>query len=174
MAKRGRPVTNPRTAEKKALKNPPLHIAQRVAERRMWCIYPWAELLEDMDQYDEVFESRRNQLQITTRQLEAICDSCTVDSSDEDFFRALSAVTESKINIITRAAKGGRAKSRQAGPEWHSEAMRLAKEILESRAAVEIKLTASRLAEHILGRWHSQTIKAPSHRTLREYLGKSL
>lgn len=174
MAKRGRPVSDPRTKQRELMENPPPYIAQRIAERRAWNINPLEELLENMDQYDKIFEKRRKELQITTSQLEAICDSCAAESSDEDFFRAFSAVAESKIRVIARAAKGGHAKAQDAKPKWHSEMTRLATEIRENRVTTEVKLTASRLAEHILGRWDHPTIKAPSHRTLRQYLGKSI
>lgn len=174
MAKRGRPVTNPRTEQRELMENPPTYIAQRIAERRAWDIDPLEEILEDMDQYNEIFEKRRKQLQITTSQLEVICDRCVVDPSDKDLLRALSAVVESKIRITATAVKGGKAKSEEAKPKWHFEAMRLAEEILENRTAVEIKLTVSRLAEHVLWRWNHPTIKAPSHRSIRAYLAKSI
>jgi hypothetical protein len=174
MAERGRPVSDPRTKQRELMENPPPFIAQRIAERRAWNIDPLEDILKNMDQYNAIFEKRRKQLQITTGQLEVICDRCVVDPSDKDLLRALSAVMKSKIRITANAVKGGKAKSEEAKPKWHSEATRLAREILENRTAVEIKLTASRLAQHILGRWKHPTIKAPSHRSIRAYLAKSI
>lgn len=175
MAKPGRPITNPRTAKRNLLKSPPPYIAQRIAGRKAWDIYPFEEVLkEDMDRHHKLFEMRRKQLQITFSQLEAIADRCSVDPSDEDFLKALSAVKKSKIRIAVDAAKGGNAKSQLCQPVWHSEAIRLAKKIKLSRVGIEEKLSSSRLSELVLNRWSHPTINKPSHRTLRAYLTKSL
>jgi len=174
MAKRGRPLTSPKTIEKHRLANPPAHIARKVEERKLKGFYPWAVVIEDMDRHHEVVERLRRKVQISRSDVDQLLAGYSEGATEEQFNKTLEILQKRHEKIAADVSRGGRAKAQHHQPKWHCEAIRLAKEIKLSRARIEGKISSSSLSELVLSRWHHPTINAPEHRTLRAYLAKSL
>jgi hypothetical protein len=173
MAKRGRPVTNSRTAEKKILENPPPYIVARRSRRKgvsftckkFWCT---------TERHHARVEALRQKLQVSRDNLDLILAGYSEGCTDAQLEEAWSVIEKRLQKIVHDVSAGGRARANRFKPNWHSEAMRLADEIRLSRGHVEIKLSGSSMADLILQRWTHPTIKKPSKRSIRSYLAKSI
>lgn len=173
MAKRGRPITNPKTIKRILLENPPEHIARRVAKRKLGEVSPWDEVIEIGEVHHEVIEAIRKKLQVSRSNLDQVLAGYSEGATEDQLNEAWSVLDKRSEKIAADVSRGGKKKSQSHQPAWHAEATRLADEIKLSRSGIEERLSSSRLSELVLKRWNP-TINAPKHRTLREYLSKSL
>ncbi len=172
MAKRGRPVTNPRTIIDQLMKNPPPYIVGWRSRRQNFS-FLWKKVWCTTEKHQKTVEAVQKKLQVRRSDLDRVLAGYSEGMTEEQLKEAWLVLDKRKKKIVADVTNGGKAKSQRSKPAWHCEATRLFTEIERSRAGIAEKLSASRLAELVLARWTCLTINAPSHGTLRKYLVKS-
>ena len=161
-----RPRGRPSSPQRKLLKNPPEHIAKRIAARAGVQSDHWQPLRRSMDEYHLYLQAYRRSLFNVKTDVAAGLLSIYCDAMTRKGFKQLSKEL-AKAKAKVAAGRSQQAKQRKCNqPEWKGHVAHAMK--LEKFAHIS---SALRVAQLILKALSESRIKVPALGTARKFIG---